>query len=479
MATKIGRNDPCPCGSGKKYKQCCGRGDASQEVAPDSHEYAVARAMAWLGQNHQKAFGTALAMALGDAIEGLFADDEQTQDALAGIDQELWTQIQINLTEWVLAEGDIEVKGEFQRVADLLQGPRGPLLSVEQRAWLAQLAQRPLRLYDVTDVAPGATLTLCDVLDRDADPVIVTERSGSRTLRPGMCIGARLMTVDGQHQLSGAVYPFSRLGAQATLRALLAGEDEDFEASDEDPSDDEHEPDDDPMLTGLTIIDCWLEQLLLPPMIPDIVDASTGDPLVPTTDHYDVSDWSALATALAAQSDVDGDRTAGWSRLREDADGQVRARAVINPNEGASRVSVFYRTAKLAEEGRRWFDALAGAAVRFRLQEVSDPKGVLSQPGALQPPREGKPGLPAGLDPEAAASIIEGAIRRSYACWADEPIPALGNRTPRDAIRTEAGLERVKGLLRSYEEGETRQAAQQGRRRISYQFLWDALGLER
>ena len=23
--TKIGRNDPCPCGSGKKYKQCCGK----------------------------------------------------------------------------------------------------------------------------------------------------------------------------------------------------------------------------------------------------------------------------------------------------------------------------------------------------------------------------------------------------------------------------------------------------------------------
>lgn len=24
-----GRNDPCPCGSGKKYKQCCGRGGKS------------------------------------------------------------------------------------------------------------------------------------------------------------------------------------------------------------------------------------------------------------------------------------------------------------------------------------------------------------------------------------------------------------------------------------------------------------------
>jgi uncharacterized protein YecA (UPF0149 family) len=22
-AAKVGRNDPCPCGSGKKYKKCC------------------------------------------------------------------------------------------------------------------------------------------------------------------------------------------------------------------------------------------------------------------------------------------------------------------------------------------------------------------------------------------------------------------------------------------------------------------------
>ena len=25
MEKKVGRNDPCPCGSGKKYKNCCGR----------------------------------------------------------------------------------------------------------------------------------------------------------------------------------------------------------------------------------------------------------------------------------------------------------------------------------------------------------------------------------------------------------------------------------------------------------------------
>jgi SWIM/SEC-C metal-binding protein len=24
ISKKVGRNDPCPCGSGKKYKKCCG-----------------------------------------------------------------------------------------------------------------------------------------------------------------------------------------------------------------------------------------------------------------------------------------------------------------------------------------------------------------------------------------------------------------------------------------------------------------------
>ncbi len=30
-AEKVGRNDPCPCGSGKKYKKCCGAADVAEE----------------------------------------------------------------------------------------------------------------------------------------------------------------------------------------------------------------------------------------------------------------------------------------------------------------------------------------------------------------------------------------------------------------------------------------------------------------
>jgi hypothetical protein len=55
----------------------------------------------------------------------------------------------------------------------------------------------------------------------------------------------------------------------------------------------------------------------------------------------------------------------------------------------------------------------------------------------------------------------------------------LDNKTPRQAIQTTAGLERVKGLLRSYEFSEKEQARQQERAEVSYDFLWAAIGLSR
>lgn len=41
--TKISRNDPCPCGSGKKYKKCCQAADAARVVALDTATVDVFR----------------------------------------------------------------------------------------------------------------------------------------------------------------------------------------------------------------------------------------------------------------------------------------------------------------------------------------------------------------------------------------------------------------------------------------------------
>ena len=36
MQKKIARNEPCPCGSGKKYKQCCGKSGPKRGVLANS-----------------------------------------------------------------------------------------------------------------------------------------------------------------------------------------------------------------------------------------------------------------------------------------------------------------------------------------------------------------------------------------------------------------------------------------------------------
>ena len=475
MNHKIGRNDPCPCGSGKKYKHCCGQPAAPAAPSAESHEGAVERAVAWLAQHHRKAFAVALQDAMEEAVFDIFDNEDEAREAFAGIGEALWQNLQINMVEWLLAEGDILVKGETQRVAELLLGPRGPLLTTGQRVWLEQLARRPLRLYDVTGVVPGVGVTVCDALDTEQPPLVVDERMGSQSMHAGMQVGARVMEVGGRHQFSGAMFPFSDWGGravQARLRELEAA-----------PG---AHPEDDIFSAGLTLIEGWLAQCLLPAPLPDIIDSHSGEPLLFTTDHYAVQDWNTLAAALDMEPEVAGDRAAGWDLLLNCEDGNTRSLASISAKPGGQRVSVSYKTATLAGQGRIWFEALAGDSVKFELREVSDPRGLLSHAGEKAAPARVGQATPMGidtvamgLDPVALADTLETFIKRHYANWADEPIPALKGRTPRQAMQSESGLERVKGLLRSYEDGEAQQAAQQGRRQISYQFLWDALGLRR
>ena len=66
--------------------------------------------------------------------------------------------------------------------------------------------------------------------------------------------------------------------------------------------------------------------------------------------------------------------------------------------------------------------------------------------------------------------IIEKKITQLYSDWADKPLPILGDKTP-------AGLEQVKFLLHTYEHGEAEQAKVQHRAPVSYEFLWQSVGI--
>ena len=468
MTIKIGRNDPCPCGSGKKYKQCCALAPQAGTMVKKGHDGAIERAVGWLNTYHRKAISRAIDIML---FEGLSEDD---QDAINTLDAETQQGIQLNATEWLLAEGLIQVKHEEKRVIDVLLGMGGPLFTIEQRQWIQQLSQQPMRLYDVTDVIPNQQMTLCDAIDTSALPVIVQERAGSQASLIGSIIGARLMLVDDHHELSGGVYAFSRFMGATVLNIIH--KDEVLSAQ---------HPIDQQVFISFIIRRKWLEQFIKPMAMPTMMDAMSGNPLLFVTDHYRVKDWDGLSKILASKKDIDGDRFAGWSRLKKHPDGLTRSTSSINISDSPNKIELFHKTQAEADKGRKWFDKLAGDAVEFTMREISDPIGMLKDmpAGQVKKSTSGK-SLPSktkanvDLHPDIIANLIEQRIHHSYANWPDEPIPALDGKTPRQAITTASGLERVKGLIRSYEEGEEAQASEQGRREISYAFLWNAVGLK-
>ena len=456
MTLKIGRNDPCPCGSGKKYKQCCADTSAAIVEEKKGHDGAVERALSWLMDKHRKAVHIAIEEMIFDGL----SDEER--EILEAQDKQTWQGIQLNATEWLLSEGHILVKGEHKRVSEYLLGQGGPLFTVDQRRWIAQLADRPLRLYEVTDVIPGKQMILCDALNTEALPITVYEKSGSQASQIGMLIGLRIMEVDGHFELSGAGYPFSQLKAQDLIAQI-------HEAMDQFNKRQKDFPD----FLSLMIRRKWLEQFYAPMPMPTMMDAYSGEPMLLITDHYRIKDWEALTQSLSSQSDVQGDRKSGWDRLVNCEDGATRATVTINIEKTANKITLFYKTQSYADTGRPWFAAIADDAVQLISRELSDPKGMMANMPTNQKtkPRAAEPDIP----PEVYADIIEKTIYRLYANWADESIQALGGKTPRQAIKTPAGLERVKGLLRSYEANEKQQAVEQGRREISYEFLWREL----
>lgn len=475
--SKTGRNEPCPCGNGRKYKLCHGA-PAANESIDDGPQAAVQRALMWLRERHRKAF----AAAIEDQLDAVWpdADEADEADGEAGepplLEPEDFAIVQGQVMERLLADGELQLRGgEFVNIAELLLGDSGPGFNEGQRQWLQAMTTAPLRLYTVTDVQPGEGMTLVDTLDTAAPPLRVQERRGSHATRLGMLLGLRVVPWQDQLLLSGVTYPFGRGWENQVISDVRRAEALGNEVAD-----------DCRLLVADAVLTAWIRQQLYEPPLPRLVEAQSGQPLLFITDHYTVQDGLALQALLGAHPELNADDEQTWSRLQRGDDGADRPLLTISLKRDANRVQVFYRTEQRAEVGRPWFEALAAASVQHLTREVSDPLSSMQSGEPQQdqlhdaPPASSKAREVPGVTPETMHEMMKETLHRFYARWADEPIPALGAlTTPRQAIKTPAGEERVRGLLRQYEEGELRMAREQKRQPVSYDFLWQQIGLQR
>ena len=125
-----------------------------------------------------------------------------------------------------------------------------------------------------------------------------------------------------------------------------------------------------------------------------------------------------------------------------------------------------------AERGRSFVEDLLGDAVRFRAAASED----LAQALARIPPPERE--APSSVPPEVQHEVVTQFYEQHYRSWLDEPVPALGGRTPRHAARLKTVRNQVIDLLKGLENRMERER-QAGRPAYDVQWMWAELGLER
>src|SRR3546814_343972 len=87
------------------------------------------------------------------------------------------------------------------------------------RIYLRALRSSVMSLHEVSEVEPGSGFLVRDLI-RGGEPLRVSERSASQTLKQWDRIGARVVQVGGKHLLSGGVLSFTMEAAEALVADL-------------------------------------------------------------------------------------------------------------------------------------------------------------------------------------------------------------------------------------------------------------------
>jgi hypothetical protein len=471
----VGRNDPCPCGSGKKYKRCCLAGDARAGGAFTAPERQSALEALFRFARRDE-FGEAHAVASAAFwIDWMGTDrDDELREAVQLEESEI-AYLEWFVFDFLLASG--------RTVADEFLARERRRLQTGEVRYLERMRLSHLRLYEIQRVRPEEGLDLTDLWTRE--PLRVQERLGTRQLAQWDLIGTRVMLgAAGFPVLDGFPYLYPALAKEDILKRFRRAH-RDFKRIV--PGDD---------LTaffkrhGMLFHHLWLNHVALRPM-PRMVTAE-GDEIVLARVVFDVNDQGAVAAALARHPDLrpQDDGSYVWLEAERTADRPVtrvakgiqltsvrlgggqeprRSLGTVMPEGGRL---VFEATSRpRAERGRAMIEALARSAVAYRATGYEDVGQALKRPA-------NPAAKPSDIPPEVEAKLLGEFYERHYRGWLDEPLPALGGRTPRQAAGLKSAREKVISLLKAMENMAERQR-RHGRPANDIGGMWDELGLDK
>lgn len=433
-----GRNDPCPCGSGKKYKKCCLREDD-----------ALAARVAEVRRDQERAESQVEHFAIARYGEDCL--DDAWEDFSNGFeDVEVDGPEMQHFVPWVYYDWKPEGDPRHRILARaFLDESGGELREAERRGLEAALAT-PMSFHDVLEVFPGRGMTLRDIIlggERH-----VHERSGSQTLEPGDFLFARIVPF-GPFALmigSGAV-PFPPIEKGAIL---------DFRKAQQ-----RVQPDPEilkRLFPEMKALYFNIAHRLMNPAPPRFCNTD-GDPLEFHTVRYRIESpqaaldglkdlaWGLTDKELASEVKY-GEasellraeipwRTAG-NKVHKSWDNTVLGHIEVEGETLTVRVNSLKRAKRIRKEIEKRLRAMAtlvGDEISSIVQALAKEK---TPGGALRHAREEEESARFQTLPEVQAMIKE-YMERHWESWIDEKIPALGGKTPRQAVRDTDGREMV------------------------------------
>ncbi len=457
--TKPGRNDPCPCGSGKKYKKCC----LAKKATPVAD-------LNW--QKMRKTEGE-LIHALLKHTDRYYGPDAVTE---AWEDFSPWEALPMEpdsqpeldtiflpwfVFNWIPDNVEVDKTDHYPEIQVALHylEHQGARLDSFRRHFIEAVCAQPYSFFMVTEVMPGKQMTLKDlVLGRE---LTVHERQASATLRKGLIVYTRIMTMDDHSIMVGCapiVIPPSYINEIIDFREALTARFPDF---------------------GLELLhdyDIELREIyydireeLRHPALPELHNTD-DDHLQMTKLYYTLKCTPREALdALVTLSMADADEFIHEGTFDQQGElssiefpwlkkGNTQHAGWENTVMGhitidGGQLTIDVNSQQRADSVKRKITRRLGKRAVFRNALIQSMEKMLEE--VRNNPAASKQSASQESEDLMALPEVQEKIReianQHWQAWPDKPLPALKGQTPREAARTSSGRERLEALLLQFE----------------------------
>ena len=370
---------------------------------------------------------------------------------------------------------------DAENIVDLYLKRRGWKETPANREYFAALRDAPVSLYEVSNVKPGASMVLRDLLG-SAEPVTVVEQSATRSLRKWDRIAVRILEEGDHHVMSGALLAFSADAAELLFDGLRSA----IKLKKRDAL----------RLTANQLRGCapvfttaWLFTTLpaaLNPQQPTFCN-SDGDDVMFHDLRFPLATGVTQKEIAACIDGVknfhpEGRNFWNWLAPRQSRSGKGVDSFTLDTELSGSTVlgslelkgkSLLVTVNSVARAAK--VETLVTKAAGERLKRPLTTIRTVEQMMAENTPDELGDSADE-ISPEIARQIAHEYMDEHYRETLDAPLPALGGKSPRQAVRSKVGREKVLDWLKLLENHAQNNDTEIGE--YDFSWMWAELGLQ-